>query len=103
MPDSTVQLAEGQFVGSDSAFGTRFFCRGIAMDTCRPNPGGASVMKTIFWITAVMMLLTGCGGSEDVSLEFGPYIDLDPQPGQLRDEFNAHADQLRLVFIVGPT
>ena len=59
-------------------------------------------MKAI-WIAFVMLLLTGCGGTENASMEFGPYIDLDPQPSQLRDEFNAHADQLRLLFIVGPT
>jgi len=52
---------------------------------------------------AGMVLLTGCGLSEDVSMEFGPYINLDPEPGQLRNDFNAHSDQVRLVFIVGPT
>ncbi len=72
------------------------------MDTYRPNPVGASVRKAI-WVIAAVVLLAGCGRAENVSMEFGPYFDLDSQPGQLRDEFNAHADQLRLVFIVGPT
>ena len=72
------------------------------MDTCGSNAGGTSVMKAI-WITVVILLLTGCGRSGSVSMEFGPYINLDPQPGQLRDNFNAHANQVRLVFIVGPT
>ncbi len=48
-------------------------------------------------------LLAGCGLSEDASMEFGPYINLDAQPDQLRANFNAHAGQVRLVFIVGPT
>ncbi len=72
------------------------------MDTFRSNAGRTPVVKAI-WIIAGMVLLTGCGRSEDVSMEFGPYINLDPEPDQLRSDFNAHSDQVRLVFIVGPT
>ena len=72
------------------------------MDTCGPKAGRTSIVKVI-WTAAVVLLLVGCGRSEDVSMEFGPYINLDLQPRLLADDFNAYADQVRLVFIVGPT
>ncbi len=49
-------------------------------------------------------LLTACGFFEDdVAMPFGSYIDLGDQPNQIRNDFNSHVDQVRLVFIVGPT
>jgi hypothetical protein len=51
---------------------------------------------------AATVLLAGCGLSEDAPTEFG-HIDLADYPGQLERDFNAHSDQARLVFIVGPT
>ena len=52
---------------------------------------------------AVLVLLAGCGVSEDYSMPFGAYVSLDEHPDQLRADFNARSDQTRLVFIVGPT
>lgn len=47
-------------------------------------------------------LLTGCGFSNDAPTAF-THVNLADHPDQLRLDFNAHSDQVRLVFIVGPT
>lgn len=49
------------------------------------------------------VLLAGCGLGDDYAMPYGPYVSLDAEPDRLRSDFNAHSDQLRLVFIVGPT
>lgn len=49
-----------------------------------------------------MGLVAGCGLVEDAPTEFG-HINLDGQLDKFRQDFNARADQVRLVFIVGPT
>ncbi len=71
------------------------------MDFDRPQYRRYKAMNKVSLIA--VGLLAGCGLSEDASMEFGPYINLDAQPDQLRSDFNAHAGQVRLVFIVGPT
>ena len=48
------------------------------------------------------VLLAGCGLSEEAPMEF-THINLADHPGQLQQDFNAHSDQARLIFIVGPT
>ena len=50
-----------------------------------------------------LILLAGCGVGNDYSMPYGPYVNLDAEPDRLRSDFNALSDQLRLVFIVGPT
>ena len=57
-------------------------------------------------LSAVLLLpmswLIGCGLAEDPPTEFG-HINLAGQLDKFRQDFNAHSDQVRLVFIVGPT
>ena len=51
---------------------------------------------------AATVLLAGCGLAEDAATEF-THINLADQADKLQQDFNAHSDQVRLVFIVGPT
>ena len=69
------------------------------MDTCRSRTVSVLTFSITLFAAA---LLAGCGLSADPPAEFG-HINLGTQPGQFERDFNAHSDQVRLVFIVGPT
>ena len=64
----------------------------------------ATIHRTLSHSSIVIAssLLAGCGLSENAPEEF-THINLADHPGQLERDFNAHSDQARLVFIVGPT
>ena len=66
------------------------------MATCR-----SSTIRALVPFLAIG-LLAGCGLAEDPPTEFG-HINLAGQLDKFRQDFNAHSDQVRLVFIVGPT
>ncbi len=65
----------------------------------------SGTVKALAFATVLLLplsWLTGCGLVEDPPTEFG-HITLAGQLDKFRQDFNAHSDQVRLVFIVGPT
>jgi len=54
-------------------------------------------------VFAALVLLCGCGVGADYSMPFGSYVSLNAQPDRLSSDFNARSEQVRLLFIVGPT
>ena len=58
-------------------------------------------------ILSATLLISGCSKTPEESaiVAAAPHevVDLDEDLAQLKADFNAAVDQLRLVFIVGPT
>ena len=76
----------------------------------RSNAGGAAVNEHVSGILACALVLAGCGdgtslareeaAAEAVSTE---YVVMGEDLAELKSDFNAAVDQVRLLFIVGPT
>ena len=65
----------------------------------------SSTVRSLAFATVLLLplsWLTGCGLVEGPPTEFR-HINLAGQLDKFSQDFNARSDQVRLVFIVGPT
>jgi hypothetical protein len=62
------------------------------------------IIKTVIALPLLLVSLT-CGAAENSVMpdDTKPYVIMQEDLAQLRADFNKAVDQIRLVFIVGPT
>ena len=56
--------------------------------------------KYVFWYATLFLCFSSSVNGDESAL---PYILMDDDLAELKSDFNAAVDQVRLVFIVGPT
>ena len=83
-------------------------CRRTPMVDSRPNSGWLEMIlrsMASLWLLVAGLLLTGCSEAPDTVTAASPprIIDMVEDLAILKSDFNAAVDQVRLVFIVGPT
>ena len=61
-------------------------------------------MRRLFALAVISVVLHGCGDGElEQSIGSGNAYTVLLDPDAVKAEFNANGDQLKLVFIVGPS
>jgi hypothetical protein len=114
MPDRTIDPVEIHALGCGSDDYSRVLCGSTSVDSGRCDAGGIEMKFRISWmLVAAALVLASCGGqndsNDDTSLssaeESAPsgLIVMSDDLQELKDDFNAHAGRVRLVFLNGPT
>ena len=105
----TTGMAAIQLMVCDSACHSGFLRRSIAMAAGRSHSGGTKAMKKTIGLicTSLALLVTACSPEAPVPIAGSEalltYVTLDKNLTQLKADFNAAHNKVRLVFISGPS